>query len=326
MADLGQAVVFDGALRVIERPRPVPAADEAVIQLRLAGICQTDLELMQGYKSFSGVLGHEFTGVVVVGPAEWLGRRVVGEINIGCGACDLCKEGIPSQCRSRRALGIQDYDGAFAEEFCLPVRNLAAVPDTVPDEAAVFVEPLAAACQVVEQVHLHPTDRVVVLGAGRLGLLVAQVVRQAQADPLVIARRDQQVALLERWGIRHTRAAETGRADVVIDCTGQADGLAAALDLVRPRGTIVLKSTYHSLPQADLTRIVVDEITLVGSRCGPFAAALHLLEQGLVDVLPLIEARYPLGEAARALDHAGRRGVLKVLLEPTRRAGSARQG
>jgi alcohol dehydrogenase len=312
-----RAVVFDGTLHVDERDHPAPDAGEVVIQPRLAGVCNTDLELTRGYKDFSGVLGHEFAGTVIAGAAEWVGRRVVGEINVACGTCDLCARGIPSQCRNRRVLGIQDYDGAFAETFRLPARNLWAVPDIVPDEAAVFVEPLAAACQILEAVHIQPTDKVILIGAGKLGMLAAQVLRLTGCDLSVIVRRERQAALLAGLGIRTVarEQLEDGQADVVVDCTGNAGGFAETLDLVRPRGTVVLKSTYADVPQADLTRVVVEEIRVVGSRCGPFGTALRLMQCGLVDVRPLIEARYSLEEAEQAFQHAAQPGVLKVLFQ-----------
>jgi threonine dehydrogenase-like Zn-dependent dehydrogenase len=318
MTDRGRAVVFDGNLRVIERPRPVPDADEALIRLRLGAICNTDLELIHGYKSFSGVLGHEFVGEVADGPADWIGRRVVGEINIACGACDMCRRGIPTQCRQRRVLGMINYDGAFADLFRLAVRNLLPVPDSVPDEVAVFAEPLAAACQILEMVHIRPSDQVILLGAGKLGMLAAQVLRLTGCDPLVVVRREHQAGLLAGWGIRAAgrERIPDGQADVVLDCTGNASGFADALTLVRPRGTIALKSTYTGIPQADLTRIVVDEIRVIGSRCGSLEVALRLLEQRRIDVGSLVDGRYSLDEAQRAFEHAAQPGVLKVLLEP----------
>lgn len=318
MAGKEYAVVFENGLRVIERARPVRAPDEVLIRLRRAGICDTDFELMQGYKAFSGTLGHEFVGDVIDGPAEWIGRRVVGEINIACGTCATCRRGLPTHCERRRILGLLDYDGAFAHVFRLVQRNLWPVPDTIPDDYAVFTEPLAAACQTLELAHLRPGERVIVIGAGKLGMLVAQAARLTGADLSVVVRHEVQAARLAAWRIPAVWRPEVGSssADVVIDCTGTASGFAEALEIVRPRGTILLKSTYHDLPQADLTRVVVKEIHLTGSRCGPFGAALRLLEQGLVDVAPLIEASYPLTEAARAFEHAGRPGALKVLLRP----------
>lgn len=318
MGETIRAVAFNGTLRVVEQARPVPGPDELLIRLRLAGICNTDLELTQGYKQFEGLLGHEFVGDVLEGPSEWIGQRVVGEINVSCGECDLCRQGFPTHCRRRRILGMQHYDGVFADCFRLVARNALPVPASIPDQVAVFTEPLAAACQVLETIHLQPSDRVILLGAGKLGLLVAQVVRLAGVDLSVIVRHERPAALLARWGIRAVARSEVpqGSADVVIDCTGSADGFADALDLVRPRGTIMLKSTYHGLPQADLTRVVVNELRLVGSRCGPFGAALRLLESGLVDVASLIDARYALADALQAFHHASQPGTLKILLSP----------
>jgi len=311
-----RAVFFDHQLQVVQCAYPTPGEGEALIRLRVGGICNTDLELMQGYKRFSGPLGHEFVGEVIAGPEEWLGRRVVGEINIHCGQCDLCQRGIFTQCRQRRVLGIMNYDGAFADVFRLPVQNLHLVPESLADEEAVFTEPLAAACQVVEAVHIQPTDRVVLLGAGKLGLLAAQVLRLTGADLSVIVRRERQKSLLAMWGIHAVGREDMSdaSADVVVDCTGRAEGFADALDLIRPRGTLVLKSTYAGIPQADLTRLVVNEIRVVGSRCGPFGAALRLLEQRLVDVRSMIDAEYSLDEAVSAFERASEPGVLKVLL------------
>ena len=313
-----RAVVYEGGLRVVERPAPQAGQGEALIRLRLAGICNTDLELMRGYKDFAGTLGHEFVGEVIDGPDEWLGQRVVGEINVSCGECDMCRRGMRSHCRNRAILGLAQYDGAFSDVFRLPVANLWAVPDAVPDDAAVFTEPLAAACEVLEANVITPESRVVIVGAGKLGLLVAQVVRLTGADLTVVARRERPRALLGEWGIPVADAADIapGIADVVIDCTGNAEGFASALDLVRPRGTIILKSTYADLPQADLTRVAVDELRVIGSRCGPFGAALRLLAAGLVDPRPMIDARYSLADAERALAHAAQPGTLKVLLAP----------
>lgn len=313
-----RAVVYEGGLRVVERPAPQAGQGEALIRLRLAGICNTDLELMRGYKDFAGTLGHEFVGEVIDGPDEWLGKRVVGEINVSCGECDMCRRGMRSHCRNRAILGLAQYDGAFSDVFRLPVANLWAVPDAVPDDAAVFTEPLAAACEVLEANVITPESRVVIVGAGKLGLLVAQAVRLTGADLTVVARRERPRALLNEWGIPVADAADIapGIADVVIDCTGNAEGFASALDLVRPRGTIILKSTYADLPQADLTRVAVDELRVIGSRCGPFGAALRLLAAGLVDLRPMIDARYSLADAERALAHAAQPGTLKVLLAP----------
>lgn len=316
-----QAIVFDRELRLdTDYPRPVPGPGEALIQVRLAGICSTDLEILRGYRQFHGVLGHEFVGTVVTCPkaggagAEWIGRRVVGEINVGCGECVFCRQDIPSQCLSRTAVGILGRDGALTEFLVLPLANLHPVPDSVPDEVALFVEPLAAAVQVLSLAHVRPEERVGVVGDGKLGLLVAQVLATASADVTLIGRHSEKLALAAGWGINVGRPDH--QLDLVVDCSGNPRGLATALDLVRPRGTVVLKSTYHQLAEINLSRVVVDEIQLVGSRCGPFRPALHLLESGKVDVTSLIEARYPLLDGLAALEHAGRRGALKVLVQP----------
>ncbi|NDJ60585.1 MAG: alcohol dehydrogenase catalytic domain-containing protein [Chloroflexi bacterium] len=314
-----RALIFDGTLRLDRAALdPQPSGDQALLNIRRAGVCNTDLELIKGYMNFSGILGHEFVGEVVAGPDDWRGQRVVGEINVANGVCDLCQRGVPSQCRDRTTVGIDRHPGAFADQLALTTRNLHRVPDNVSDDQAVFVEPLAAALQTLEAVHIAPRDRVIVLGAGKLGMLVAQVLKLTGADLAVVVRREKQADLLKRWGIAAVARAElpNARAQIVVDCTGQAGGFADALDLVEPRGTIILKSTYEGLPQVNLTRVAVDEIRVVGSRCGPFAAALRLLSAGLVDVTSLVEARYSLEEAVQAFGHAAQQGVLKVLIEP----------
>ena len=313
-----RALIYDGTLRLDNAvPEPEPRAGEALLRVRQAGICNTDLELIEGMYDFAGVLGHEFVAEVAHGPEQWAGRRVVGEINVTCGQCDFCQRGIPSQCRNRKAVGIHDYPGAFADYMTLPVANLYEVPDSVSDDEAVFVEPLAAAMQVTEAVHISPRDRVVVIGVGKLGMLVAQVLKLTGADVVAVVRHEKQQALLRKWSIPAFAfdELEPERAQVVVDCTGQAAGFADALRLVAARGTIVLKSTYHGLPQANLTEVAVREIRVVGSRCGPFDAGLRLLERQIVDVKSLIEARYPLEDALTALERAGERGTLKVLMD-----------
>jgi threonine dehydrogenase-like Zn-dependent dehydrogenase len=254
---------------------------------------------------------------VVAGDAQWLGQRVVGEINVADGDCDFCQRGIPSQCRNRTTVGINRHPGSFAEYLALTTRNLHLVPATVSDDAAVFVEPLAAALQILEAVHISPRDRVIVLGAGKLGMLVAQVIRLTGADLSVAVRREKQARLLAHWGIATITMDDFAPhfAHLVVDCTGTAEGFADALNLVQPRGTIVLKSTYRGVPQADLTRVAVDEIRVIGSRCGPFDAALRLLSAGMIEVESMIEARYPLRDALKAMEFAAGKGVLKVLLE-----------
>jgi threonine dehydrogenase-like Zn-dependent dehydrogenase len=298
-------------------PVPEPQSGQALIRVTRAGICNTDLELVKGYLNFTGVLGHEFVGEVVAGDPDWIGKRVVGEINIACGHCDLCLEGYPTQCRNRTTVGIHGHDGAMADHIALTTKNLHIVPDSVSDDEAVFTEPLAAALQILECDPISPHDDVVLIGAGKLGLLCAQVLHLTGARVRVVVRRPHQVELVSRWGIESVSYQDLPRGDarVVVDCTGTADGFSAALELVRPRGTIHLKSTYLGLPQADLTRVVVDEIRLIGSRCGPFPAALRLLASRRVDVHSLIAARYPLDNALTAFEHAARPGTLKVLLD-----------
>ncbi len=312
-----RALVFDGNALHFDPayPTPDPPPGHALIRVVRAGICNTDLELVKGYMGFRGILGHEFVGVVESGPLQ--GQRVVGEINLACGQCPTCLAGMPTQCPNRTTLGIDRHDGAFADYVTLPAENLHPLPQAVSDEQAVFVEPLAAALQTLHLTHISPHQRVVLIGAGKLGLLTAQVVALTGCDLTVIARHARPFDLLAKWGIR---AAEEGSlaprsADVVIDCTGTAEGFAAALNIVRPRGVIHLKSTYHGLPQADLTRAVVDEVQVHTSRCGPFAAAIRLLARGLVDVDALIDARYPLEEGIAAFEHAAQKGTLKVILE-----------
>lgn len=321
-----RALVFDRqagdgpTLRLTaDRAMPEPPPGEVRIRTVLAGICNTDVEIVRGYHGFEGVLGHEFVGVVDQAEDRSLvGRRVVGEINASCGVCDTCRAGRPTHCPTRTTLGIRDRDGVLADQFCLPARNLHMVPDDVPDEAAVFTEPLAAACQVLEQVHLRPTERVLVLGDGKLGILVAQVVALSGCNLTVVGRHPEKLGILSARGIatQLEGAAIEGNADVVIECTGQPAGFSRARELLRPRGKLVLKSTYHGLVHADLSSLVVDEIQVVGSRCGPFPPAIRLLCQGLVDVLPLIEAEYSLDEAMAAFEHAQRRGALKTLVWP----------
>ncbi len=315
-----RALVYDGQLRFVnDYPAPVLVAGEALVRVELAGICNTDLEITRGYMGFHGVLGHEFVGVVESCPdPAWIGQRVVGEINCYCGTCPTCLAGNPTHCPQRTTLGIGGRDGALADYCVLPVRNLHQVPGNVPDEDAVFTEPLAAALEILEQVHIRPTQSVVVLGDGKLGLLVAQVLRLSGCALLVVGRHRDKLAILEHQGIPIRLASEDTRetADVVIDCTGQAEGFAMARAMVRPRGTLVLKSTFHGLNEVSLTSIVVDEVTLVGSRCGPFAPALRLLAMSLVDVRSLITATYSLEQSPAAFERAQARGALKVLVRP----------
>lgn len=306
-----------GGVRVALRPDPRPAAGEALVRVALAGVCDTDLQLVKGYLGFRGVLGHEFVGAVEEGPAEWRGRRVVGEINFACGRCESCARGLGRHCPTRRVMGIQGADGAFAERVAVPLANLHAVPDPVSDEHAVFAEPLAAAFEILEQVRVEPGVRALVLGDGKLGLLVAQVLRRAGARVLAVGHHEAKLAALARRGIetRLERDWTPEPTPLVVEATGSARGFAAALAATRPRGTLVLKSTVAEHAPLDLAPLVIHEIQLVGSRCGPFAPALAALAAGDVDVAPLVSERLPLARGVEALERAARPGALKVLIE-----------
>jgi alcohol dehydrogenase len=303
-----------GPRQVTDWPEPARPG-EALIRLSIGGVCATDLELVRGYMGFTGVLGHEWVGVVEESPDPTLvGARVVGDINCACGACATCQSGRKSHCPHRTVLGIKDRDGAFSERFSLPVENLHRVPDAVADEAAVFVEPLAAALRITEQLHIRPSDRVIVLGLGRLGQLCARVLALTGAAVVGVSRTAQKRALLPAGIDRAAPDAVVGGADVVVDCTGSPGGLKLATGLVRAGGTIVLKTTVHEpLPQSP-TPWVIDEVRIVGSRCGPLAPALRLLATGAVDPRPLISAELPLSAGVAALEVAARPGTLKVLL------------
>jgi len=323
------ALLYDGQLRLADDyPDPVLLPGEALIHPRLAGICNTDIEITRGYQGFRGVLGHEFVGTVVdCADRSWVGRRVVGEINAACGHCAVCRRGDTSQCPARTTLGINGRDGVMAELFSLPIACLHAVPDSIPDTAAVFVEPLAAALEMLEQSHLRPTDRVAVVGDGKLGLLCAQALRLPGCEVVVIGRHPERWRLLREQGIAATHADNRGRPgagseiselrpgsfDVVVECSGQPSGLAVARRLVRPRGRLILKSTFAADSALDLSALVVDEIQLIGSRCGPFAPALRLLEHGLVATEPLIAGRFALHDGLNAFRAAA--GRLKIVLE-----------
>jgi len=310
--------VDGGGLRLRnDLPVPRPAAGEALIRLRLAGICSTDLEIVRGYGDFAGVPGHEFVGdVIESAETEWLGKRVVGSINVGCGECDFCLMTGPEHCLARNVLGIAGRNGAFAEYLTLPCANLHEVPDEVDDEQAVFTEPLAAALRIGQQLPLLDGDQVAVLGPGRLGTLIAQALQAGGADVQVLGRNADSLELVARLGLKTAIAAdqEAGQFRLVIEATGNDEGFAEALRLVRSLGIIVLKSTYFGRPHFDLTKVVVDEITVIGSRCGPFQPALQMLEQHQVEVIPLIDGRFSLDQGLEAFRVADQPGVRKILL------------
>jgi threonine dehydrogenase-like Zn-dependent dehydrogenase len=317
-----RALVIDNGLRFEKNyPTPTPPAGEALIRVLQAGVCNTDLELVKGYMNFTGVPGHEFVGVVeqAVGREELIGQRVAGEINAACGVCETCRAGRPTHCPNRTTLGIDRREGVFADYVALPFENLHPLPASVSNDQAAFVEPLAAACEVLEQVKFQPTDRVAVIGDGKLGLLCAQVVVLTGCDLVVVGRHTEKLHILQRRGMAVTtdiNAIKPATLDIAVEATGTPSGFALARQLVRPRGTIVLKSTYQgeALP-VNLTSIVVDEITLIGSRCGPFEPAIRLLANRQVDVESIIQARYPLDEGLAAFEQAALKGTLKVLVE-----------
>ncbi len=312
-----RAVVLDEGVHMrTDYPDPVAGPGEVLVRVLCAGICETDLQLIRGYMGFKGVLGHEFVGVAQTGP--FAGRRVVGEINCACRHCDLCRRGLPTHCSNRSVLGILQHDGAFADVIAVPQENLHLVPENMPTDVAVFTEPVAAAFQIPAQMMIGRDDRVVVLGDGRLGNLCAQVLAGHADDVLVIGKHPEKLALVDALGIRTALLQDvepTRGADVVVDCTGSESGLPTALRLVRPRGTIVLKTTVAGEQTLAWAPFVIDEITLIGSRCGPFDQALRALSEGLVDVEPLISQRYDLSRGVEALEHARTKPVLKVLLD-----------
>jgi threonine dehydrogenase-like Zn-dependent dehydrogenase len=306
------------AVREVQKPS---REDEALVRVILSGICNTDLEIARGYAGFKGTIGHEFVGVVEQAPANKLvGQRVVGEINAGCGKCELCRAGDPRHCAARTVLGIVGRDGAHAEYLQLPVVNLLPVPVQVPDEHAVFTEPLAAACAITERIAFTKGMNVAVIGDGKLGLLCAQVLALTGASVLLVGKHPEKLRIAERRGVETTTAKEAEQRqrefDLLVEASGAAPGFALALQLLRPRGTLVLKSTFHGATELHAARIVVDEISVIGSRCGHFEPALDLLRKGAIELDSMISEEYPLSRGVLAMDRASKNGVLKVLLRP----------
>lgn len=297
-------------------PTPEPSSGEALVKVLQAGICNTDLELIRGYYPYQGVIGHEFVGMVEKGPSHLLNQRVVGEINAACGNCRFCHQGVPTHCENRTVLGIVNRNGAFAEYLTLPVKNLHRVPDNVSTDAATFTEPLAAALEIQQQVSIDANQRVLVVGDGKLGQLVAQTLALTGCDLLVVGRHHSKLANLEERGIKTGFAdAVTPRSfDIAVECTGNPAGFDLARTSLRSRGVLVLKSTYAGQLTLDASSLVVDEITVIGSRCGPFVPALELLAERKINVESLIDANYPLTDGLKAFEHAQQKGVLKVLL------------
>ncbi len=310
---------YDGKLHFRDDlPMPQVGPGEALIKISAAGICNTDIEIVKGYMKFEGILGHEFVGIVAEAEIpELVGKRVVGEINCACGCCAQCAAGRPHHCPERTTLGISGRNGVFAEYAALPLENVHVLPDILPQYAAVFVEPLAACLRVLEQVHISPETSVAVLGDGKLGLIMAQVMRLTGCDLLSVGKFPHKLKILDRIGIRTILEDEVEEMllDLVVECTGRPEGFDLARQLVRPGGTIVQKSTYVNKIVLDVSKLVVDEISLVGSRCGPFEPAIRTLTRGLVDVQSLIERRFPLENGVQAMEFATQDNVLKVVLD-----------
>jgi threonine dehydrogenase-like Zn-dependent dehydrogenase len=325
------AVTRRNRVVVVRKPVPRLKAGWALIRVRLAGICNTDIEILRGYHNFHGTLGHEFVGEVVSVASKkdrgWIGRRVVGEINLACAGlgfrahCSYCRRGIPTHCARRRVLGIVGQDGAFAEYLTLPVVNLHRVPSGVSDEAAVFTEPLAAACEILEQVDVRAHREACVVGDGKLAQLVARVLRASGRRVVMIGKHAEKLRLARLTGVETAKlnspaARCTDAFTLTVEATGSPSGLALAQQITRPRGTLVLKSTFHGAANVETWPIVVKELTVIGSRCGPFPPALALLRSGRIDPRPLISRVFPLVEAAEAIRYAQGPGVMKVLLRP----------
>jgi threonine dehydrogenase-like Zn-dependent dehydrogenase len=316
-----KAVVFDNTLRIEDQPKPLTSGRECLIRLLKAGICNTDLEITKGYFGFTGVLGHEFVGVVESATtASLVGQRVVGEINAACQACEYCQKGLQRHCPERTVLGILRRDGAFREFLTLPEENLHVVPESISDEDAVFTEPIAAACEILDQVTVAPDHRVAVLGDGKLGLLIAMVLSRAGCQLTLVGKHAAKMDLVKDYPLqRLTMDVATGLIrsfDVLVEATGSPQGWELALRLVKPRGTVVLKSTFHGQIAFNPAPIVVDEITVVGSRCGRFQAALALLKSGTIHPTRLLQRRFLLQQGLKAFELARQPGVLKVVLEP----------
>ncbi len=315
-----KALVFEEKLALQDVPVPNPLPDEALVKVRMAGICKTDVEIVKGYMDFHGVPGHEFVGTVErSSDPKQIGLRVVGEINAGCRECSLCRKGLERHCPHRTVLGILGRDGAMAEYLTLPASNLLPVPPSLPDEKAVFSEPLAAALEILEQVKIQPADRVAVIGDGKLGLLICMVLRLTGCDLVLVGKHPEKMKLFtDMKGLTISLdefCARDDRFDVMVEASGNQSGWDLAVSRVKPRGVIVLKSTYHGSLNFNPAPLVIDEITVVGSRCGQFAPALRLMESGLVDPTPLISGIFPMDRAEDAFRESQEPGNFKILLK-----------
>jgi threonine dehydrogenase-like Zn-dependent dehydrogenase len=328
-----KAIKFDGALKLVDDAPVSRREGEALIQVICAGICNTDLEIVKGYAGFHGILGHEFVGRVVESDdAALIGHRVVGEINVGCNACKLCLKGDSRHCNSRTVIGIKGRDGAFAEFISLPARNLVKVPDSLPDDTAVFTEPLAAACRILDQVSITSSSSVAIIGDGKLAQMIIRVIAQEGCDLTVIGKHDDKLELARSVGARCLKIERptddiTGviedlkaqglaeKPDVVIEASGSSTGLALALALIKPKGVVVLKTTHHAETRLILSQVVVNEVTIVGSRCGKLSTAIELHVSGRIDISPLISSRFRLEDGLKAFEAAARPDTMKVLLQ-----------
>ena len=313
-----KALVMEKSLSLTEIERPTPGECEALIKVCLAGICDTDLEIVKGYMGFEGILGHEFVGQVEqCADVAWLGKRVIADINVSCGTCKFCLQGLTKHCPNRSVLGISGRSGAFAEYVTVPTKNLIEVPAPITDREAVFIEPLAAALEILEQIKIDPSGRVVIVGDGKLAILIAQVLKLTGCALIVVGKHPEKLDHFNQLGIPTTlkNNLPKGAFNVAVEASGSPSGFQLALSLVAPRGTIVCKSTYHESMTFDVSKIVVDEISLVGSRCGPYPAAIRLLVQQLVDVERLVTKTFSFHNAMKAFESARQNDVFKILLE-----------
>jgi threonine dehydrogenase-like Zn-dependent dehydrogenase len=314
-----KALIIKDKIRYLSfYPKPLPKKGEVLIKVLLAGICNTDIEITKGYLNFKGVLGHEFVGIVEEGEEKSLiGKRVVGEINIGCGKCQFCRSNLKNHCPNRVVLGIYNKDGAFAQYLTLPLENIHILPKNLKDEEAVFVEPLAACIRILEEIKIRKEEKVIILGDGKLGQLMAQLLKLYCRDLLVIGKRKNKLEILKKFNIKgiELKSLRDIEADIIVECTGNVKGLDLALDLVKPKGTIFIKSTYNKRSSFDQSKAVVKEVKIIGSRCGPFKEAINLLKKKKIDPLPLISKVFPIEEGVEAFKYAMKREVLKVLLK-----------
>ena len=317
-----KAVVFDNGLKLDNNyPKPQPKKGEALIKVNTIGICNTDYEITKGYMGYKGILGHEFSGIVEEVNDEdksLLNKRVVGEINCGCGECGWCKQGLERHCFNRSTLGIWKREGCFAEYVCLPVKNLLEIPSNVADEEAVFVEPLAAALEILEQVHIPPYKSVIVLGDGKLGLIIALALNAAGLDITLVGKHEEKLSIAKAQGVKTKLLNDLKiekKYDFVVEATGSITGFETSLALTKPRGVLVLKSTIAASKEINLAPVVIDEITILGSRCGQFAPAMRMLESKRIDVNPLISDIFPIDKSIEAFERNKEKSSVKVLVK-----------